>query len=320
VVAVVGVLAGACGGKANRPATRPEALAACMKGCLAKVKEVAAAEPSPEQRKTCDQTCGCIVEKTFLPSGEQRANGPPLTEVAVACAQRFTREPGQTAEEGASEAAGDAPNAAPPSSRPAFPPIRGEQDLPPKSKLVLGRALIPGTRCAKARLPRFGFDEAHDRAWLIGEEASWHLPMTWNARVERPDLLKVWGPPSRAGVFSVIELFVAQRCEGYDTLPVYERLAARGLIGLNRQADTAAQVRERDWVGRLGGNAFATEIASPVVIETSEGTKTISLYVTQVVETKSYAVFAAGVCPVDEPPGSIPVMCKSEYSALSARK
>ena len=55
-------------------------------------------------------------------------------------------------------------------------------------------------------------------------------------------------------------------------------------------------------------------------IETSEGTKTISLYVTQVVETKSYAVFAAGVCPVDEPPGSIPVMCKSEYSALSARK
>jgi hypothetical protein len=301
VAVLVGALAGACGGKGERPATRPEALAACIKGCVGKVEAVAGAAPTPEQRRTCDQTCGCIVDEMFLPSGEQRADGKPMSEIAVACARRF---------------AGAATPAAPASPLPfpglmPLPAVRGEKDLPPRSKVVLGRTLIAGTRCGKARLPKLAYDETNDRVALVGEPFSWELPASWKVRLERRDLLRTWGPPSGDGVYRVIELFVTPHCDGgYDTRPVYERIAARGLIGLNKQADTARQVRQHDWVTRLGGRG-KTEVASPVAIETPEGTKTVSLYVTSVAETETYSVYAAAVCPVEE------AACKDAYRGIA---
>jgi len=220
VAALVCVLAGACGGKGERPATRPEALAACIKGCVGKVEAVAKAAPSPEQRRTCDQTCACIVDEMFLPSGAQRADAKPMAEIAVACAGRFAG------------AAAPAASAAPASPLPfpglmPLPAVRDEKDLPPLSKEVIGRTLIAGTRCGKARLPKLAYDQAHDRVSLVGEPFSWDLPAEWKVRLERRDLLRTWGPPSADGVFRVIELFVTAHCAGgYDTRPVYERIAA----------------------------------------------------------------------------------------------
>jgi len=304
VAALVCVLAGACGGKGERPATRPEALAACIKGCVGKVEAVAKAAPSPEQRRTCDQTCACIVDEMFLPSGAPRADAKPMAEIAVACAGRFAG------------AAAPAASAAPASPLPfpglmPLPAVRDEKDLPPLSKEVIGRTLIAGTRCGKARLPKLAYDQAHDRVSLVGEPFSWDLPAEWKVRLERRDLLRTWGPPSADGVFRVIELFVTAHCAGgYDTRPVYERIAARGLIGLNKPADTARQVRQHEWVTRLGGRG-KTEVASPVAIETPEGTKTVSMYVTSVAETETYSVYAAAVCPVEE------AACKDAYRGIA---
>jgi len=319
----IGGLAGGCARQAERPASRQEALAACLKGCLEKVEQVAGPSPPAEATQTCHQTCGCIVDEMFEPGGARRKDPKLLPRITAACLERIAaKSPAPSGAPSDSAPAGEP--AAPPSQRArpgaAMPPIRGEKELPPKSKLLLGRTLIPGNKCRKSRLPKFGFDEAQDRAWLQGEDLSWHLPTTWNARRERPDLLKIWGPPSRGGVFSVIELFVAPRCDGYDTQPVYERLAARAFIGLNKQADTVRQVRQRDWVGRLGGDKGAIEVASPVAIETPEGTRFVGLYVAQVRESKSFTVYAAGACPINEPWGTIPVSCKSEYEGLAKAK
>jgi len=303
---LVGVLVGAAAAgcrrkaesSATRAATRAEALAACMKGCLQKVEGVAGAAPTAEQRRTCDQICACIVDDMFGPTGDkQRKDRTAMPEVAVACAQRFAGA--------ASAAAGEESDEDDEASS-----TRGEEDLPPRSKVVLGRKLIAGDGCRKGRLPKLAHDAANDRARLVGETFNWKLPKTWKARVERPDLLKVWGPPSDAGVYRVIELLVAPRCDDYDTQPVYERIAARGLIGLNKQAETVAQVRERNWTPQLGGRGD-TEVASPVEIETPEGTKSISMYVTQVATTNTFSVFAAAVCPLDEE------ACMDAYRAIA---
>jgi hypothetical protein len=76
-----------------------------------------------EQRRTCDQTCGCIVDEMFLPSGAPRADAKPMAEIAVACAGRFAG------------AAAPAASAAPASPLPfpelmPLPAVRDEKDLP----------------------------------------------------------------------------------------------------------------------------------------------------------------------------------------------
>ena len=294
---LAGALAGACGGKAERPATRPEALAACIKGCVGSA-------PAPDKRRTCDQICDCMIGEMFLPSGEQR-KGNQMSEIVEACTRRVAG------------AAAPSPEAAAPASPLPFPglmplpAVRDEKDLSPRSKVELGRTLIAGTRCGKTRLPKLAYDEANDRASLVGEPFSWELPASWKVRLERRDLLTTRGPPNGDGVYRVIELFVTPHCAGgYDTRPVYERIAARGLIGLNTRADTARQIRQHEWVTRLGGSG-KTEVASPVAVETPEGTKKVSMYVTSVAETETYSVYAAAVCPVEEE------VCKDAYRAIA---
>ncbi len=57
--------------KAGKPASRQEALTACLAGCIKRVEQDG--QPaSYEQGRTCNQTCGCIVGEMFFANGERR--------------------------------------------------------------------------------------------------------------------------------------------------------------------------------------------------------------------------------------------------------
>jgi hypothetical protein len=77
------VFAAACGTKAEKPASRQEALAVCLDGCMKKVEQ--AGPPSDEQRRSCNQTCGCIIDEMFHANGERRKDAKPLSAVGAAC-------------------------------------------------------------------------------------------------------------------------------------------------------------------------------------------------------------------------------------------
>jgi len=286
-VFVVGEIFTACGKKADRPATRPEALAACVRGCIEKT-----------ERNTCDQLCGCIVDEMFLANGGRRKDPKLLPEVSTACLERLVAKP----TEPASGEALVSPTRAP-----------ARRDNP----LVLAPTLLTGKGCKNgSRLPRLVYEKLTERVLVPGEKLGWRFPYVWGRPIaERRDVMALSIAPAYSGVTPVMEVFVAARCDSYDLSPVFERMAARGLIELAAQADTVAEVRRGGWKVEQGGPDRATAIVR-AMIPTPKGPRRVWLYTTKVAESKSFSVHVAGACPGLEPGSSFDSGCEHQYFGM----
>lgn len=321
---VVFAIVAACARKAEKPASRQEALAACIKGCIEKADQPS---PSQEQRRTCDQLCGCIIDEMFLASGARRKDPKLLPEVSVACVARVLPNPsrpsGAVADDDSDDDSDDSEVEAP-SRRPRPDPgrdplIRGAAMPRPgrDPRLVLGPTLVTGKGCRSgSRLPRLRYDERTDRIRVPGEAVGWRFPWTWGRPVaERHDVMALSIGANYSGVIPAFEVFIGPRCDSYDALPVFERMAARSLIDLATQADTVDQVRRGGWKIEQGGPKQASSIVRSV-ITTAKGPRRVWLYTTKIAESKSFSVHAAGACPGLEPGSSFYSSCELEYFGM----
>lgn len=313
-----------CARKAEKPASRAEALLACVDGCI---KKVAEARPTDEQRRTCDQTCGCIVDEMFHANGERRKDPKLLLEVTMACVEKATPQPAPPSgavaddDDDSDDAAED--EAPPPRSRPdpaRDPLVRGAAMPRPghDPRLAIGPTLVTGKGCGSgSRLPRLTYDARSDRIRVPGVALGWRFPWTWGRPVaERRDIMALSIGANSNGVVPVFEVFVAPRCDSYDTLPVFERMAARSLIDLAAQTDTVDQVRRGSWKIERGGPAQQSSIVHDAVISTTKGPRRVWLYTTKVAETKSFSVHAAGACPGLEPGSNFVSGCEGQYFSM----
>ncbi len=75
----------AADGNSEGPATRAEATAACLRGCI---KRVSQQRPSDEARTMCDATCACLIDTTFDANGKQRGYKGTFAELGAKCARR----------------------------------------------------------------------------------------------------------------------------------------------------------------------------------------------------------------------------------------
>src|SRR5436190_19898623 len=131
---VAAVISASCARKAAKPASRQEALAACVQGCLEKA----------DQRRACDQLCGCIIDEMFQADGLRRKDPTLLPEVSVACVEKLVPKPPRPS---AAIADDDSPRREPDPAR--DPLVRGAA-MPrpgPDPRLVLGTTLVTGKGC-----------------------------------------------------------------------------------------------------------------------------------------------------------------------------
>ncbi len=257
-------------------------------------------------------------------NGERRKDPKLLAEVGAACVERLapiatqpagpdTTDEAADEDEAIDEASDDAPPPRSKRQRAAADPRVSKAPFRPDPRIVLGPTLVTGKGCGNgARLPRLAYDEKGDRIRVVGQALSWQL--AWGGRhLERRDIAAVSTGPNYVGVVGAIELFVAPRCDSYETSSVHERMAARGLIELVAQADTVAQVRRAGWKVQQGGPTRESFIIPYGVISTPKGPRRVVLYTTKVAESKSFSVHAAAVCPGLEPGSAFVNMCEWEY-------
>jgi hypothetical protein len=247
----------------------------------------------------------------FHANGKRRKDPKLLPEVGAACAERLAPKPVEPAGE-----APASPRPEPPDFAPGVPATKAYTRQDPR--IVLDPTLLTGKGCRNgARRPRFAYDKRLERMRLVGETLRWEF--TWGiGYVERRDLVTIsTAPPIDSGVVPFIELFVAPRCDSYEISAVHERLAARGLIDLLPQADTVDQMRRGDWKVERGGPKQESFIIPSAVLSTPRGPRRIALYTTKVVESKSFTVHAAAVCPALGEPGSkFSNTCERSYFRL----
>ena len=191
----------------------------------------------------------------------------------------------------------------------------------PDPRISLERTLLTGKRCKSgARLPRIAYDERTGRVGLAGKRVSWMLPWGWGRpRIERHDMVSLSGASPR-GIFSVVELFVAPRCDSYETSAIHERVATRGLIDLLAPNDTVAALRRGSWQVQRGGPAQETSIISSALLSTPKGPRRVSLYTTKVAQSGSFSVHAAAVCGGPEPGSSFISGYESAYFTMLKSK
>ena len=287
----------------DKPATRDEATAACFRGCGQRLdNDPQLASLTKEQKRlVCDETCDCIINSMFERDGKQKRPPSELGAVAVACGDSARKK--VIARIGSTAAQASATATAPTAT--ASPAIN----------LSAGREILPGVKCKKASLPAWTYAAGEHRARISGVDYQVRLPAGWQARVERPELVVVSSPQSAGGVRPVFELFVSPICKSYDAPTVAQRIAARGLTELLAVEATAAQVRDGRWSGGLGGPVGVSLILYDVALETGKGERKLTLYVTDLGETKSFGVHASAVCPSAGSP-SDEGPCEKSYFAM----
>ncbi|HMF44311.1 MAG TPA: hypothetical protein VKQ32_26745 [Polyangia bacterium] len=321
-VCVVVAIFASCSRKAEKPAGRPEALAACLDGCL---KQAPQAPPSQEHRRACDQLCGCIIDEMFQADGTRRKDPKLLPDVSVACVQKVLPAPsgpsGAVADDDSED--DDSEDEAPPPRNEREPAVHPDLTklagkAHPDPRLALGPTLVTGKGCGNAsRLPRLTFEVRTARVRVPGQTVGWRFPWNWGRPLaERRDVMALSIGANYSGIIPVFEIFVAPRCDSYDTLPVFERLAARSLIDLAPQADTVDQVRRGGWKIEQGGPNKASSIVHTAVISTPKGPRRVWLYTTKLAESKSFSVHAAGACPGLEPGSNFVNMCEGDYFTM----
>ena len=285
--AVLGVaVSAAAAPEADRPATRDEAAAACLRGCTKKVQGQIGLS-NEQKRGVCDETCACITGQMFHPDGKPRRPPSELGAVGVECARRLTPKPGGV---------------------PAA-------TAPPPPNLTAGLDLLPGKRCKKAAMPTWTLGSDQRQAMLAIADYAVSLPAGFSARLERPDLVVVSASESAQGVRPVFELFVSPICKSYDGPTVARRIAARGLTELLAPQATEAQVEKGRWSGGLGGPVGVSLILYDVALTTENGERKLVLYVTDLGATKTFGIHAAAVCPSSGSPTK-QGPCEETYFAL----
>jgi len=191
----------------------------------------------------------------------------------------------------------------------------------PDPRISLDRTLLTGKRCKSgARLPRIAYDERTGRVGVAGTKLNWMLPWGWGRpRIERRDLVSL-SDGSTGSVVSVVELFVAPRCDSYETAAIHERVATRGLIDLLAPNESVAEVRRGHGTVQRGGPTQETSMISSTVVATPKGPRRVSLYTTRVAESRAFSVHAAAVCPGLEPGSKYFSGCEWSYFEMLKSK
>jgi len=253
----------------DRPATRPEALAACIKGCRGRIEKQAGAV-TPAQQATCDQSCGCIVDDMFEPGGKPKRDPGELGAATARCLARL-------------------PSAEP---APAFvPPAEGTPSIGWKGDVMTGRG------CTKGKVPGLRHDDKHDTIALDGGGFVLRVPKDWHVASERPNLMVAWTAARSDGVRPVFEVFVTPKCKQVDALMASGRVAARALASLAPSEAIIGQVTKGKWDAGLGGPVGISLILFDVDLKTAQGDRPMVLYSTNVASGKTFTIRAAAACP-----------------------
>jgi len=269
----------------DKAATREEATAACFRGCGKRLDSDPQLASLTKQQKgvVCDETCNCIIDSMFEEDGRPKRPPGELGAVGAECADSARRK--VTARLGS------------PSSAAGVTAVSPAATTPPVVDLSTGRELLPGDKCTKSSLPAWTYASGKHAARISGVDYEVRLPVGWQARIERPELMVISAPQSAGGVRPVFELFVSPICKSYKGPLVAQRIAARGLTELLAVEATAAQVRDGRWSAGLGGPVGRSLILSDVALKTGKGERKLTLYVTDLGSTKTFGIHASAVCP-----------------------
>jgi hypothetical protein len=186
--------------------------------------------------------------------------------------------------------------------------------------MQVGRELLPGKKCSKAKLPTWEYESAEHRVRLVPDSFQVALPRGWLAAVDRPDLVVVSAPELSRGVHPTFELFVSPVCKDYTLEVVHERIAARGLLEFLPQESTATQMAsglgEGRWSAGLGGPVGRSLILYDVAIQTPDGDHVLVVYATELASSKTAGIHAAAVCPRELAPAEGMGACEKTYMEM----
>lgn len=255
----------------DRPATRPEALAACIKGCRGRIEKQAGAV-TPAQQATCEQSCGCIIDGMFEPGGKPKRDPGELGAATARCLARLPASSGEPA--------------------PAFAPAAdGPPSIGWKGDVMTGRG------CAKGKVPGLHYDDRQNTISLDGGGFVLRVPKDWHVASERPHLMVAWTAARSDGVRPAFEVFVTPKCKQADALMASARVAARALASIAPAEGTIEQVTKGKWDAGLGGPVGTSLILFDVGLKTAQGDRAMVLYSTSVASGKTFTIRAAAGCP-----------------------
>ena len=250
----------------GKPAPREDARGTCADGCTKTIDRPAAATANDQP---ASGGASPPPEKSAGPPPEKSASAPPAKST-LAPPMKSALAP-----------------LTPPTGWSGPDPRGGWAALPqmgPDPRISLERTLLTGKRCKSgARLPRIAYDERTGRVGLAGKRVSWMLPWGWGRpRIERHDMVSLSGASPR-GIFSVVELFVAPRCDSYETSAIHERVATRGLIDLLAPERYRRRALRREKLGRssAAGPRRKRQSSPSAELSTPKGPRRVSLYTTQ---------------------------------------
>jgi hypothetical protein len=93
IAVIVAVAPPAARGAGDEPATRPEALAACITGCDKQV--ASAANLTRQQKRTvCDESCNCMIDAMFERDGRKKQPPFDVPKIAASCAEKAKAKAG----------------------------------------------------------------------------------------------------------------------------------------------------------------------------------------------------------------------------------